>query len=165
MDRLEICCLCKVTEWWNDQELTIWHVNSERLPVHLDCWIKGYFAGHDAARSFERRLSDRSKGASGGDGHRAQDLAEVILAKIRSGGLPLPHDGSDKSYAGKGTDKPCDGCDERITQEDVEYEIDIADGRTLRFIISVSPPGKRRFHHKYFTAWQEARARTRHADV
>jgi hypothetical protein len=44
MDRLETCCLCEVAEWWNDRELTIWHVNDEHLPVHLECWINGYFA-------------------------------------------------------------------------------------------------------------------------
>jgi hypothetical protein len=78
----------------------------------------------------------------------AQGVSDVILAKIKSGALPGSHDGSGKSYAGKGTDKACDGCDERVTQEDIEYEIDIADGRTLRF------------HHKCFTAWQESAART-----
>jgi len=36
----------------------------------------------------------------------AQDVSDVIQAKIKSGTLPASHDGSGKSYAGKGTDKP-----------------------------------------------------------
>jgi len=78
----------------------------------------------------------------------AQDVSDVIQAKIKSGALPASHDGSGKSYAGKGTDKACDGCDERVTQEDIEYEIDISDGRTLRF------------HQACFTIWQAADAKT-----
>jgi hypothetical protein len=68
----------------------------------------------------------------------AQDVSDVIQAKIKSGALPASHDGSGKS----------DGCDERVAQEDIEYEIDISDGRTLRF------------HQACFTIWQAADAKT-----
>jgi len=47
---------------------------------------------------------------------------------------------------GKGTKQPCDGCSEAITAEQVEYELDLADARTLRF------------HDKCLAAWHAARA-------
>jgi hypothetical protein len=72
----------------------------------------------------------------------AQDVSAVILAKIRAGALPRPLEGSSKSYAGKGTNRTCDGCDRPITPEDVEHEVDLADNRTLRF------------HHACFDVWR-----------
>src|SRR5262249_16180472 len=155
MDGLETCCLCEGAAWSNDRELTIWHVNSNHLPVHLDCWIRGYFTERDAVRvrsglrvchsGLRRRIKHRgaldnrgfyplidvwlaapsqsSIGRAGGDGQMAEDVSDIIVAKIRSGTLP-GQDTSGKSYAGKGTDKPCDGCDQRVSPEDVEYEID-----------------------------------------
>jgi hypothetical protein len=83
------------------------------------------------------------KGSRGGRA-MAEDVSAVILAKIKSGTLPSPADRSGKSYAGKGTDKACDGCDRTVTRDDVEYEIDVADDRTLRF------------HEHCFAMWQDA---------
>ena len=72
-----------------------------------------------------------------------QDVFDVILAKIRSGALPSAR--SYISYGGRGTNQTCDGCCERIPAEDVEYEVDLTEGRTLRF------------HQECFAAWQKAR--------
>jgi hypothetical protein len=74
----------------------------------------------------------------------AQDVSAVILAKIRAGTLPPPADSSGKSYAGKGTNRTCDGCGETITQDDVEHEVDVADNRTLRF------------HQECYNVWRAA---------
>ena len=76
----------------------------------------------------------------------AADLAANIRAKIRSGAL-LPPDPSPKCYVGKGTHRLCDGCDEVITPEQLEYEHDVTDSATLRF------------HAECFTAWRDACAR------
>ena len=72
------------------------------------------------------------------------DLATNIRDKIRSGALPLPPDLSAKCCVGMGTQRPCDGCEEPITVEQVEYEFDV-DRRTLRF------------HDQCLAAWREAR--------
>jgi hypothetical protein len=42
------------------------------------------------------------------------DVATQIRDKIRPGALPLPPDPPDKCYVGKGTRRPCDGCDTLI---------------------------------------------------
>jgi len=78
----------------------------------------------------------------------APDVSEVILAKIRAGALPRPIDQSVKSYAGKGTNKTCDGCDQTVTADDIDYEVYVARNRTLRF------------HGACFTIWQAANAST-----
>jgi methionyl-tRNA synthetase len=74
----------------------------------------------------------------------AQDVSAVILAKIRAGALPAPSDRSIKPYAGKGTNKTCDGCGRTIRPDDIEHEVDLADNRTLRF------------HQQCFNVWQAA---------
>jgi hypothetical protein len=76
----------------------------------------------------------------------ASDVAAGTRDKIRSGALPLPSDPPEKCFVGKGTSRPCDGCDEVITPEEIEYELDIAGGRTLRF------------HVKCLEVWHAARA-------
>jgi hypothetical protein len=76
----------------------------------------------------------------------ALELAASIRDKIRSGVLPLPPDPPEKCYVGKGTRRPCDGCDAIIESAEIEYELDIAEGRTLRF------------HAKCLDAWHQARA-------
>jgi len=86
-----------------------------------------------------RRVKSRARGRA-----MAQDVSEIILAKISAGALPRPVDGSRKSYVGKGTNRTCDGCDQPITQEDVEHEVDVADNCTLRF------------HQECFIVWQAA---------
>jgi hypothetical protein len=76
----------------------------------------------------------------------AVDLATLVADKIRSGVLPLPPDPPEKCFVGKGTRRPCDGCDGIIEPDEIEYELDIAEGRTLRF------------HPKCLDAWHQARA-------
>jgi hypothetical protein len=74
------------------------------------------------------------------------NVAATIRDKIHSGVLPLPPVPPEKCFVGKGTSRPCDGCDEVITPDEIEYELDIAEGRTLRF------------HVKCLDAWHTARA-------
>jgi len=77
----------------------------------------------------------------------AANMAANIREKIRFGVLPLPPEPPEKCFVGKGTSRPCDGCDEVITPEEIEYELDIAEGgRTLRF------------HVNCLEAWHAARA-------
>jgi len=73
-------------------------------------------------------------------------IAATIRDKIHSGVLPLPPLPPEKCFVGKGTNRPCDGCDEVITADAIEYELDLADARTLRF------------HKTCLAAWHEARA-------
>jgi hypothetical protein len=75
----------------------------------------------------------------------ASDVAASIRHKIQSGSIPLPPEPPEKCFVGMGTKQLCDGCDELISPDDVEYEVDIAE-RTLRF------------HAKCLSAWHEARA-------
>ena len=75
----------------------------------------------------------------------AADLAMLVADKIRSGALPLPPEPPGKCFAGMGTRRPCDGCGELISPDEVEYEVDIVE-RTLRF------------HAKCLSVWHEARA-------
>ena len=74
------------------------------------------------------------------------EVAANIRDKLRSGALPLPPEAPQKCFVGKGTDRPCDGCDIVITPKDIEYELDVTETRTLRF------------HDKCLAAWHEARA-------
>jgi hypothetical protein len=76
----------------------------------------------------------------------AVDVAASIRDKVRSGTLPLPPAPPEKCFVGKGTGRPCDGCDESITLEQIEYELDVTESRTLRF------------HDQCLAAWHAARA-------
>jgi len=72
-------------------------------------------------------------------------LAALVAERIRSGSLPLPPEPPQKYFAGKGSGQPCDVCEQAITAEDLEYELDIA-SRTLRF------------HEKCLDMWRHALA-------
>ena len=74
----------------------------------------------------------------------ATDLATLIADKIRVGALPLPPEPPEKYFAGKGTGQPCGVCEQAITAEELEYELDIS-GQTLRF------------HEKCLDIWRQAR--------
>jgi hypothetical protein len=74
----------------------------------------------------------------------AADLATLVADKIRSGALPLPPEPPQKYFAGKGTGQLCDLCEQPITAEDLEYELDTG-GCTLRF------------HEKCLDMWRQAR--------
>ena len=74
------------------------------------------------------------------------DLAAGIRSKIKAGTLPVPLDALDKVWVGYGNGRACDACDDVITAADREYEIDLPDGRTIRF------------HAKCLAIWHDARA-------
>jgi hypothetical protein len=69
----------------------------------------------------------------------------MIREKIASGRLPLPKLPPEKVWVGHGNGEPCDGCDGPITPADLEYEADLANGRTLRF------------HKKCLAVWHDQR--------
>ena len=71
-------------------------------------------------------------------------LAALVADKIRSGALPLPPEPPHKYFAGKGTGQRCDVCEQPITAEELEYELDIG-GRTIRF------------HEKCLDMWRQVR--------
>jgi len=73
------------------------------------------------------------------------DLATFVAEKLRSGALPLPPEPPEKYFAGKGTGQCCDVCAQVIAAEELEYELDGSDGRTLRF------------HEKCLDMWRQAR--------
>jgi hypothetical protein len=75
----------------------------------------------------------------------AQDIREVVRAKLESGELPSAK--PEKSWAGKGTDRPCAACGMVITPEDVEYELDLGAAPTVTL----------RFHQSCLTVWDELR--------
>jgi hypothetical protein len=76
----------------------------------------------------------------------AVDLVTIMREKIRSGILPLPPKPPEKCFVGEGTSRPCDGCDKLIMADEIEYELDVTESRTLRF------------HAKCLDAWHTARA-------
>jgi hypothetical protein len=72
------------------------------------------------------------------------DISNIIRSKIADGTLPLPQDAPGKVWAGYGNGRNCDACDEPITSEQRENELDVTDG-TLRF------------HLTCFEVWQQGR--------
>jgi hypothetical protein len=71
------------------------------------------------------------------------DLIAIIRLKVSAG--VLPKDAPVKMFAGYGTGKVCAACDGSTTKKDVEYEVDMADGRTLSF------------HQPCITLWHQER--------
>ena len=72
------------------------------------------------------------------------DLRVTIRLKVATG--VLPKDAPVKMFAGYGTGKVCVACDLSTTKEDVEYDVDMADGRTFSF------------HQLCITLWHQERA-------
>lgn len=72
----------------------------------------------------------------------AIDVMASIREKIRSGALPLPSEPSAKRWVGNSTRRPCDGCEQLITPDQIEHEVDIS-RKLLRFDSTrrVSPRG------------------------
>jgi hypothetical protein len=56
---------------------------------------------------------------------------ERTIEKTRRNGLPRSH--AAKIWAGHGSSKRCDGCDEPITEEEREFEAEVVDHGTFRF--------------------------------
>ena len=86
------------------------------------------------------------RGASDVEEPAATNLEQTIRTKIISGALPLSAEPPAKSWVGKGTSRACDGCDRVIVPDQIEYELDLADGRKLRL------------HADCLAAWHAARA-------
>ena len=70
------------------------------------------------------------------------EIAAVILSKIADGHLPSIE--ITRVWAGRGSGRPCDGCDQPVTAADVEHEIDLAGAVTLHL------------HSGCFMIWQDA---------
>ena len=79
-----------------------------------------------------------------------RDIAGRIGAKVAAGLLPLATEPRPK--IGKGSGCACAGCDESITQADVEYEVNIGSRRILRF------------HSECLAAWKDGRYDHRPSD-
>jgi hypothetical protein len=75
------------------------------------------------------------------------DVASSIRAKIAAGRLPLPANPPGKVWVGTGNLRPCDACDQPITDTEIEYETYLPTGQTIRF------------HRPCFEAWQPEGAR------
>jgi hypothetical protein len=58
------------------------------------------------------------------------DVAAVVRRKIAAGILPMAV--PERTRAGPGTGRTCDACDLEITPAEVEHEVDLRNGRTLR---------------------------------
>lgn len=72
------------------------------------------------------------------------DASDIIRHKVAAGILPT--DAPVKVWAGYGTRKACDACELSTTEKDIEYEVDMADGRIFRF------------HQPCLTLWHQERA-------
>jgi len=62
----------------------------------------------------------------------ARNFAAKLREKLASGALPNPSSLPTKYFVGRGTNGRCDGCEEFITPDQIESEINHG-GRTLRF--------------------------------
>ena len=71
----------------------------------------------------------------------ATDVTSRIRAKIEAGVLALPGPPPQRVTVGKGSGRICDGCDEPITDSQVEYE---------------TAPPVMRFHHPCLAEWHGA---------
>jgi hypothetical protein len=67
---------------------------------------------------------------------------ERIAEKLQQGLLPVA--GLVKAWAGFGNGRPCDGCDETISNANIERELDFEDGHTLRFHDACAAEWRRR---------------------
>jgi hypothetical protein len=72
------------------------------------------------------------------------DLRTIIRLKVATG--ILPKDAPAKIWAGYGTGRTCNACDLSNTKKDIEYEADMANGRTFSF------------HQLCITLWHQERA-------
>ena len=72
-------------------------------------------------------------GGSDADGHDPTIQARIArtLKKTRTGGLPAAFEG--KLWAGRGTFAACNGCGDKISIDEAEYEIELAEALTFRF--------------------------------
>jgi hypothetical protein len=71
------------------------------------------------------------------------DASDIIRHEVAAGILPT--DAPVKVWAGYGTRKMCDACELSTPAKDIEYEVDMLDGRILRF------------HQQCLTLWHHER--------
>ena len=93
--------------------------------VHSHCWVRRY-------RTEQRNSVPEPR----------PDVVAVIRARVATGTLPPPPRTNGKVWAGRGSGRPCAGCDKPIPASGVECEIELGD-RTLRF------------HRACLVAWQD----------
>jgi len=72
-----------------------------------------------------------------------QDLQAVIRSKIVAGVLPVPGHPAHNPLAAADRNQRCDGCDELICSGELEYDIVIRDGNSVRF------------HRRCYWAWRK----------
>lgn len=72
------------------------------------------------------------------------DATELIRRKVAAGLLPT--EVPIKFWAGYGTGKMCDACEVSTSARDIECEVDMPDGRIVRF------------HQRCLTFWHQERA-------
>jgi hypothetical protein len=70
-------------------------------------------------------------GASDAHDPTIQGRIARTLKKTRSGALPSAFDG--KLWAGRGSFAVCSGCGDKISSEEAEYEVELAEALTFRF--------------------------------
>ena len=108
----------------------------DRVSRSLVSALRGYGGPMTRVVSISTRLRGGAFGAmfSATEANPVNDTtdAELIRAKVRSGTLPLPANPPAKCWVGKGTSRACDGCDKIIAPDEIEYELDLTDGRALR---------------------------------
>ena len=73
-------------------------------------------------------------------------IVNRVRAKIAAGRLPFPSSPPGKLWVGRGNGRPCDACDQAITDTEMEFETDLPTGRTIRF------------HGPCFEAWSTVQA-------
>jgi hypothetical protein len=81
-----------------------------------------------SARAISRhlRLFRRGYGVSGGSGEpepAASHYAERVFRKVEQGALPLQP--PDQAHGHRGSGARCDGCEEAITNYQIEYELHV----------------------------------------
>jgi hypothetical protein len=94
----------------------------------------------------------------------------TIRAKLADGRLPLPEQPPGKVWVGHGNGRDCDGCDTVVTSVDIEYEVDISDGRAVEEGVGVSlvpaslvePGAERRRRYVGLRGLRVSDARLRH---
>lgn len=56
---------------------------------------------------------------------------EKVRQRLEAGALPRSM--ASKMFAGPGSERACDACDQHIAANQIEYEFDAPDGRVVRF--------------------------------
>jgi hypothetical protein len=72
-----------------------------------------------------------------------EDVQAAIRAKIAAGLLPVPGHPAHNPLTAAGRNQRCDGCDERIRSGELQYDIVIRDGKSVRF------------HRNCYWAWRK----------